>query len=62
MRLGFTYPTSEVAGDPDDIRKFVRAIEALGYTHMVTPDHLVKCPMPAGSRSWRGRISNTPPK
>jgi probable F420-dependent oxidoreductase len=43
MRLGFAYPTTEIAGNPDDIRKFVRAIEDLGYGHMMAYDHIVKC-------------------
>lgn len=43
MRLGFAYPTTEIAGDPDAVRKFVGAIEALGYAHMTAFDHVVKC-------------------
>ena len=42
MQLGAFYPTTEVAGDPDAIRKFIRALETLGYGHMMTPDHVVK--------------------
>jgi probable F420-dependent oxidoreductase len=42
MRIGAFYPTTEVAGDLDAIRKFVRALETLGYHHMLTPDHVVK--------------------
>lgn len=44
MKIGASYPTTEVAGDPDAIRKFVRAIEEMGYTHMMAYDHVVKCP------------------
>ncbi len=44
MKLGACYPTTEVAGDPDTIRSFVRAIEMLGYTHMMAYDHVVKAP------------------
>ena len=42
MQLGAFYPTTEVAGDPDAIRKFIRAIDSLGYRHMMHPDHVVK--------------------
>lgn len=44
MKLGASYPTTEVAGDPDAIRKFTKAIVALGYEHMMAYDHVVKCP------------------
>jgi probable F420-dependent oxidoreductase len=43
MKVGVSYPTTEVAGDPDAVRKFVGAAEALGFTHMMAYDHVVKC-------------------
>jgi probable F420-dependent oxidoreductase len=44
MKIGVSYPTTEVAGDPDAVRKFVRAAEDLGFTHMMTFDHVLKTP------------------
>jgi probable F420-dependent oxidoreductase len=44
MKIGLTYPTTEVAGDPDAIRKFVRAAGELGYGHIMAYDHVVKAP------------------
>ncbi len=44
MKLGAAYPSTEVAGDPDAIRKFVTAVETLGYTHIMVPDHVLKAP------------------
>jgi probable F420-dependent oxidoreductase len=44
MKLGVSYPVTEVAGDPDAIRRFVSATEALGYTHLMAYDHVVKVP------------------
>lgn len=44
MQIGVAYPTTEVAGDPDAIRKFVRAAEDLGYQHIMAYDHVLKCP------------------
>ena len=44
MKIGVSYPTTEVAGDPDAIRKFVWAAEDLGYAHLMAYDHVVKCP------------------
>src|SRR5947209_17195023 len=42
MQLGVSYPTTEAAGDPDDIRKFIMAVEALGYDYIMHYDHVVK--------------------
>lgn len=44
MKIGAAYPMTEVAGDPDAIRKFVWAIEDLGFTHMMGYDHVLKTP------------------
>ncbi|CAN7633669.1 LLM class F420-dependent oxidoreductase [Phenylobacterium sp. LjRoot225] len=44
MKIGVSYPVTEVAGDPDAVRKFIRAAEDLGYAHMMAYDHVVKCP------------------
>jgi probable F420-dependent oxidoreductase len=44
MKIGVSYPTTEVAGDPDAIRKFIRACEELGYEHLMAHDHVVKGP------------------
>jgi probable F420-dependent oxidoreductase len=44
MKIGASYPTTEVAGDPDAVRKFVCAVEELGFDHMMAYDHVVKCP------------------
>ena len=44
MKIGVSYPTTEVAGDPDAVRKFVKAAETLGYRHLMAYDHVVKAP------------------
>jgi alkanesulfonate monooxygenase SsuD/methylene tetrahydromethanopterin reductase-like flavin-dependent oxidoreductase (luciferase family) len=44
MQIGGAYPTTQVAGDPDAIRKFCLAAEDLGYSHLMAYDHAVKCP------------------
>lgn len=44
MKIGVAYPTTEVAGDPDAVRKFVKAAEALGYNHLMAYDHVLKAP------------------
>lgn len=44
MKIGVSYPVTEVAGDPDDVRKFVKMADELGFTHMMLHDHVVKAP------------------
>jgi probable F420-dependent oxidoreductase len=33
-----------MAGDPDDVRKFVKMADEAGFTHMMLHDHVVKAP------------------
>jgi probable F420-dependent oxidoreductase len=42
MKIGVSYPMTEVATDPDTVRKFIRAAEELGYEHLMAYDHVVK--------------------
>jgi probable F420-dependent oxidoreductase len=42
MKIGVAYPTTEVAGDPDAVRKFAKAAEELGYAHIMAYDHVIK--------------------
>lgn len=42
MKLGAAYPSAEVSGDPGAVRRFVRAVEDLGFDHIMVPDHVVK--------------------
>ena len=42
MQYGAAYPTTEVAGDPDAIITFIRALEDLGFSHILAYDHIVK--------------------
>ena len=44
MKVGVKYPTREVPGDPDAIRKFCAAAENLGFAHLLMADHVVTCP------------------
>lgn len=44
MEIGAAYPTTEVAGDPDAVRRFVAALDELGYRHMMAYDHVLKTP------------------
>jgi probable F420-dependent oxidoreductase len=42
MKIGMVYPQTEAAGDPDDVRRFVRAAEDLGYDYVLLYDHVIK--------------------
>ena len=42
MKLGVAYPTTEAAGNPDSIRRFIRAAGELGFEFINHPDHVVK--------------------
>jgi len=57
MKLGVSYPTTEVAGDPDAVRKFVRAVEELGFEHLMAYDHVVKCPHEGREPKLTGRYT-----
>jgi probable F420-dependent oxidoreductase len=42
VKIGVAYPNTEVAGDPDAVRRFVKAAEELGYDYLMAYDHVVK--------------------
>ncbi len=41
MKLGAVFPTCEIGTDPIAIRDFAQAAEALGYSHLITYDHVL---------------------
>jgi len=41
MRVGVIYPQIELGGDPEAVRRFGAAAEALGYDHLLAYDHVV---------------------
>ena len=41
MKLGAVFPTCEIGSDPIAIRDFAQAAESLGYTHLITYDHVL---------------------
>jgi probable F420-dependent oxidoreductase len=44
MKIGFTYPQTELRGDPDAVRRIGRAVEDLGFSHLLAYDHVVGAP------------------
>lgn len=41
MRVGVTYPQTELGGDPGAIRAYGQRVEELGYNHILAYDHVV---------------------
>ena len=41
MEIGIAYPQTELRGDPLAIRQFGRAVEALGFDHLLAYDHVL---------------------
>ncbi|MGH7386027.1 MAG: LLM class F420-dependent oxidoreductase, partial [Candidatus Rokuibacteriota bacterium] len=40
MRVGVVFPQVEIGQDPGAIRDYAQAVEAMGYTHVLTFDHV----------------------
>jgi probable F420-dependent oxidoreductase len=41
MRIGVVFPQTEITADPVAVRDYAQAAEALGYTHLLTYDHVI---------------------
>ena len=41
MRIGVTFPQTEIGTDPLAIRDYAQAAEQLGYSHLLAYDHVV---------------------
>jgi len=44
MKFGAVFPTCEIGNDPSAIRDFAQTAESLGYSHIVTYDHVLGAP------------------
>jgi probable F420-dependent oxidoreductase len=53
MRIGAVFPQTEIGGDPDVIREYVRAVEESGFDHLVIYDHVVGASV-KNRPDWRG--------
>ncbi|HEY6624606.1 MAG TPA: LLM class F420-dependent oxidoreductase [Acidimicrobiales bacterium] len=53
MRIGVTFPQTELGGDPDTVRTYASTVEELGYTHVVVYDHVVGAD-PSVHKGWSG--------
>jgi probable F420-dependent oxidoreductase len=41
MKIGAIFPTTEIGNDPAAVRDWAQAAEQLGYSHVITYDHVV---------------------
>ena len=42
MRIGVTFPQTEIGSDPVAIRDWAQAVEGLGFTHILAYDHVAR--------------------
>ncbi|MBI3743865.1 MAG: LLM class F420-dependent oxidoreductase [Chloroflexi bacterium] len=58
MKIGITFPQTEIGTDPAAIREFVQAVEAMSYDHLLIYDHVLgadttKRPDFKGAYHWK---------
>lgn len=41
MRIGVTFPQTEIGNDPATIRDYAQAVEEMGFTHILVYDHVI---------------------
>lgn len=53
MRVGVTFPQTELGGDPGAVRAYGEGVEELGYRHILVYDHVVGAD-PTVHTGWNG--------
>lgn len=53
MRIGVVFPQLEISADPVVVRDYAQAAEDIGYTHLLTYDHVVGADL-TNRPNWRG--------
>src|ERR1700687_1944161 len=53
MKIGVVFPQTEFGNDPQAIRDYAQAVEAMGYTHVIAYDHVLGA-NPDRPGGWRG--------
>ena len=56
MRIGVTFPQNEITADPIAVRDYAQAAEGLGYTHLLSYDHVVGADL-TNRPHWQGPYS-----
>ncbi len=60
MQLGAILPQTEIGNDPDVIRTYAQAVEAMGYRHVLVYDHVLGAGT-ATRPDWRGPYTSESP-
>lgn len=42
VRIGVSFPTTEIGDRPDDVRHFAETVESIGYDHITCIDHVIQ--------------------
>jgi len=58
VRVGAVFPQTEFGNDPGAIAEYARAVELLGYHHVVAYDHVVGAQPTGRPKWWRGVYTN----
>jgi probable F420-dependent oxidoreductase len=61
MKIGAVFPTTEIGNDPIAIRDWVQAAEQLGYSHVLTYDHVLGAVHEGRTPPLNGPYSETNP-
>ena len=56
MKIGVTFPQTEIGSDPGAVREYAQAVEDMGYAHLLVFDHVLGAD-PAHYQGWRGAYS-----
>ena len=59
MKLGVALPIVDIGGQPDAIRDFVQAAEAIGYQGIAAPDHVLGVNVASRPEWTQGRARST---
>ena len=60
MKIGVSFPTTEVGNDPIVMRDFAQAAEDMGYEYLTAIDHVLQARDPAEMTFARTTRSTTP--
>lgn len=60
MRIGAIFPQTEFGNDPAAVREYARAVEAMGYSHILAYDHVLGAST-ATRPDWRGPYTSDTP-
>jgi probable F420-dependent oxidoreductase len=53
MRMGVTFPQTEIGGDPQQVRTYATTVEEFGYQHILAYDHVLGAD-PSVHEGWSG--------